>query len=77
MKKITPFLWFNGNVEEAMNFYASIFKNAQILYKRMGQNGKVFTASFQLEDQEFMALDGGPNFSFTPAISFLDRKSVV
>ena len=70
MKKITPFLWFNGNVEEAMNFYASIFKNAQILYKRMGQNGKVFTASFQLEDQEFMALDGGPNFSFTPAISF-------
>src|SRR5665213_663795 len=70
MKKITPFLWFNGNVEEAMNFYASVFKNAKILYKRMGPNGKVFTASFQLEDQEFMALDGGPNYSFTPAISF-------
>lgn len=67
--KITPFLWFNGNVEEAMNFYRSIFKNSKVVYERkMGD--KVFTASFELEGQMFMALDGGPHYSFTPAVSF-------
>jgi len=60
MKKITPFLWFDGKAEEAMKFYVSIFKNAKIL----GPN------RFELEGQEFLVLNGGPQFTFTPAISF-------
>src|ERR1700736_6696987 len=60
MQKITPFLWFDGKAEEAMNFYVSIFKSSKIL----GPN------RFQLEGQEFMVLNGGPQFKFTPAISF-------
>ena len=60
MKKITPFLWFNNNAEEAMKFYVSIFKNAKIL------NGN----HFELEGQEFLVLNGGPQFPFTPAVSF-------
>ena len=60
MKKITPFLWFNNNAEEAMKFYVSIFKNAKIL------NGN----RFELEGQEFLVLNGGPQFPFTPAVSF-------
>ncbi len=68
-QKITPFLWFNGNVEEALNFYTSVFKNSKVVnVRRMG--GKIFTATFQLEGLEFMALDGGPHYSFTPAVSF-------
>jgi len=73
MKKITPFLWFNGKAEEALNTYTSIFKNSKIINaRRMGdpKNGKIFTATFQLEDQEFMALDGGPHYQFNPAVSF-------
>jgi predicted 3-demethylubiquinone-9 3-methyltransferase (glyoxalase superfamily) len=76
MQKITPFLWFNDNAEEAMNFYASIFKNAKIGNVRRypegtpGPAGKVMSATFQLEGQEFMALNGGPQFKFTEAISF-------
>ena len=76
MQKITPFLWFNDNAEEAMNFYASIFKNSKIgnvsRYPEgaPGPAGKVMTATFQLEGQEFMALNGGPTFKFTEAISF-------
>ena len=74
--KITPFLWFNNNAEEAMNFYASIFKNAKFdIISRWGDNGMgpkgaVMSASFELEGQKFMALNGGPMFSFTEAISF-------
>ena len=60
MKKITPFLWFDGKAEEAMKFYVSIFKNAKIL----GPN------RFELEGQEFLVLNAGPQFTFTPAISF-------
>jgi predicted 3-demethylubiquinone-9 3-methyltransferase (glyoxalase superfamily) len=60
MKKITPFLWFNNNAEEAMKFYVSIFKNAKFL------NGN----RFELEGQEFLVLNGGPQFPFTPAVSF-------
>src|SRR3981189_1348045 len=60
MKKITPFLWFNGKAEEAMKFYVSIFKNAKILNANR----------FELEGQEFLVLNGGPQFTFTPAISF-------
>jgi predicted 3-demethylubiquinone-9 3-methyltransferase (glyoxalase superfamily) len=69
MQKIAPFLWFNDNAEEAMNFYISIFKNSKVLSITPGPNGKVLTATFQLEGQEFMALNGGPMFTFTEAIS--------
>ena len=82
MQTITPFLWFNDNAEEAMNFYASIFKNSKIgnisRFPAEGPNadGKVITASFELEGQEFMALNGGPHYSFTPAISlFVNCKT--
>jgi predicted 3-demethylubiquinone-9 3-methyltransferase (glyoxalase superfamily) len=76
MQKITPFLWFDGNAEEAMNFYTSIFENSKVgQITRCGDagpgpKGSVLTAKFQLEGQEFMALNGGPEFKFTPAISF-------
>ena len=76
MEKITPFLWFNDNAEEAMNFYVSIFKNSKIgRVTRYGDagpgpKGTVMSATFQLEGQEFFALNGGPQFKFTEAISF-------
>jgi predicted 3-demethylubiquinone-9 3-methyltransferase (glyoxalase superfamily) len=70
MQKIRPFLWFDGQAEEAMNFYVSIFKNSKILsVSRAGADGPVMGCNFQLEGQEFMALNGGPQFKFTPAIS--------
>ena len=75
MQKITTFLWFNDDAEEAMNLYVSIFKNSKIgRVSRYpagapGEQGKVMTANFTLEGQEFMALNGGPQFPFTPAIS--------
>ena len=75
MQKITTFLWFDNNAEEAMNFYVSIFENSKILsVSRYGEagpgpKGMVMSGTFQLEGQEFMALNGGPHFSFTPAIS--------
>jgi predicted 3-demethylubiquinone-9 3-methyltransferase (glyoxalase superfamily) len=76
MQKITPFLWFDGRAEEAMNFYTSIFKNSKCVSVSRhgdagpGPKGSVMTATFQLEGQEFVALNGGPHFTFTPAISF-------
>jgi predicted 3-demethylubiquinone-9 3-methyltransferase (glyoxalase superfamily) len=76
MQRITPFLWFDDQAEEAMNFYVSIFKNSKVgRVTRYGEagpgpKGSVMSATFQLEGQEFMALNGGPHFSFTPAISF-------
>src|SRR5712692_6224359 len=69
MQKITPFLWFDGKAEEAMNFYVSIFKNAKILSVSRA-NGKVMSVTFELEGQEFMGLNAGPQFKFTEAISF-------
>jgi len=75
MQKIVPFLWFDGNAEEAMNFYVSIFKNSKVLHVSRygdagpGPTGTVMAASFQLEGQPFNALNGGPQFKFTPAIS--------
>lgn len=80
-QKITPFLWFDKNAEEALNFYTSIFKNSKIVsIKRYpegplkgpmkGMEGKVLTAVFELEGQRFMALDGGPFFKPSGAISF-------
>src|SRR5712691_2585376 len=76
MQKITPFLWFDGKAEEAMNFYISIFRNSKMMsVTRFGEagpgpKGTVMTATFQLEGQQFVALNGGPQFTFTPAISF-------
>ncbi len=76
MQKITPFLWFNGNAEEAANFYISIFKNAKMgRVTRYGDagpgpKGTAMSVTFVLDGQEFYALNGGPQFSFTPAISF-------
>lgn len=72
MQTITPFLWFNGNIEEALHFYTSIFKTTKIINtsKAGGQNGKIFSATFELQGQKFHALDGGPKFKFTEAISF-------
>ena len=75
MQKITPFLWFNGEAEEAMNFYTSVFKDSKIVeVSRMpeggpGPAGSVVTGKFELAGQEFMALNGGPEFKFTEAIS--------
>jgi predicted 3-demethylubiquinone-9 3-methyltransferase (glyoxalase superfamily) len=81
MQKITPFLWFNDQAEEAVKFYASVFKNskvgAMIRYDEAGANaagrpkGSVMTATFQLEGQDFTAINGGPIFKFTEAISFV------
>jgi len=77
MQKITPFLWFDNNAEEAMNFYVSVFKNSKILNVARygdagpGPKGTVMTADFQLDGQEFVALNAGPRFKFTEAISFV------
>jgi predicted 3-demethylubiquinone-9 3-methyltransferase (glyoxalase superfamily) len=76
MQKITPFLWFDDNAEEAVNFYVSIFKNSKITdVARYGEGGpgkpgQVMTMAFQLEGQNFSAINGGPVFNFTEAISF-------
>ena len=69
MQKITPFLWFDGNAEEAIDFYCSVFKNSKIVNRMPGPGGELMGATFQLEGQEFMALNGGPMFKFTEAIS--------
>src|SRR5260370_5931870 len=75
MQKITPFLWFDGNAEEAANFYISIFKNSKLgKISRYGDagpgpKGTAISVTFQLEGQEFYALNGAPQFKFTPAIS--------
>ena len=76
MQKITPFLWFDNQAEEAMKFYTSIFENSKIGRVTHygdagpGPKGTVMSATFELEGQEFMALNGGPQFKFSPAISF-------
>ena len=69
-QKISPFLWFNGNAEEAMHFYIAVFKNSKVISVMPGPGGKAMGVSFVLEGQEFMALNGGPMFTFTEAISF-------
>jgi predicted 3-demethylubiquinone-9 3-methyltransferase (glyoxalase superfamily) len=77
MPKITPFLWFNDQAEEAMNFYVSIFKNSKAgTVTRYGDagpgpKGSAMTASFQLDGVDFTALNGGPQFPFTEAVSFV------
>jgi predicted 3-demethylubiquinone-9 3-methyltransferase (glyoxalase superfamily) len=75
VQKITPFLWFDNQAEEAVNFYVSLFKNSKInSVKRYGDagpgpKGSVMIVTFQLEGQDFIALNGGPTFKFTPALS--------
>ncbi len=81
MQKITPFLWFDGRAEEAAKFYVSIFKNSRIVttfrYDEASSRaagrpkGSVLTVAFELEGQKFTALNGGPNFRFTPTVSFV------
>ncbi|MCE9598237.1 MAG: VOC family protein [Spirochaetia bacterium] len=76
-QKITPFLWFNSQAEEAMNFYTSVFKNAAIKHtSRYGEGmplpkGTLMAGTLEIEGQDFYLLNGGPPYSFTPAISFL------
>ena len=70
MQKITPFLWFDGDAEEAAKFYVSIFSNAKITHVTPGPDNKTMWLSFDLEGQTFYALNGGPQFKFTEAISF-------
>src|SRR5256714_9441826 len=76
MQKIVPFLWFNGQAEEAANFYISIFKNSKILnISRSGDagpgpKGSVMSATFELNGERFIALNAGPQFTFSPAVSF-------
>ena len=69
MKKVTPFLWFDTQAEEAMNYYVSLFKNAKMLGVSRGPDGKAFTVSFELDGQEFMGLNAGPVYKFNEAIS--------
>ena len=77
MQKITPFLWFDNNAEEAMNFYTSVFKDSkQVKVSRYPEGapapaGSVMVAEFELEGQRFIALNGGPQFKFTEAVSFV------
>ncbi len=81
MQKITPFLWFDDRAEEAANFYTSVFRNSKIVsVARYGEarakasgmpKGTAMTVAFQLDGQEFVALNGGPHFTFTEAISFV------
>jgi predicted 3-demethylubiquinone-9 3-methyltransferase (glyoxalase superfamily) len=76
MQKITPYLWFDNNAEEAMNFYIALFPDSKVLDVQRypegapGPAGKVMTASFELAGQAFVALNGGPEFKFNEAISF-------
>lgn len=81
MKKITPFLWFNDNAEDAVNFYIAVFENAKVKtvtrYSHESAmaagrpEGSVMTVAFTLQGQDFTAINGGPVFKFTPAISFV------
>ena len=81
MQRVTPCLWFDNQAEEAVNFYVSVFENSQITHvARYGDagaqgsgrpKGSVMTVAFRLDGQEFLALNGGPYFTFTPAVSFI------
>jgi predicted 3-demethylubiquinone-9 3-methyltransferase (glyoxalase superfamily) len=78
--RVTPFLWFDSNAEEAVDFYLSIFKNSRRLDQlnnpednSAGPKGRVVTIAFELDGQKFTALNGGPNFKFTEAVSFVVR----
>lgn len=70
MKKITPFLWFDTQAEEAMNLYTSIFKNSKVLGVSRGPDGKVQSVNFEIEGQEISGFNAGPQFKFNESISF-------
>jgi predicted 3-demethylubiquinone-9 3-methyltransferase (glyoxalase superfamily) len=70
MKKITPFLWFDTQAEEAMNLYTSLFKNSKVLGVSRGPDGRAQSVNFELEGQELIAFNAGPEFKFNEAISF-------
>lgn len=72
-QKVNPFLWFNGNLEEALKFYASVFRDSESELSSLtdpNSGHKMLVATLRIEDQQFMALDGGPMFTFSPAVSF-------
>jgi len=69
MRKITPFLWFDDKAEDAMRFYVSVFKNSKVLEVSPGPNGRASMVRFELEGQELIGLNAGPEFKFTEAIS--------
>jgi predicted 3-demethylubiquinone-9 3-methyltransferase (glyoxalase superfamily) len=77
--RITPFLWFDSNAEEAVNFYLTVFKNSRRLDELRNSDsgqapkGGILTIAFELDGQKFTALNGGPNFKFTEAVSFVVR----
>jgi predicted 3-demethylubiquinone-9 3-methyltransferase (glyoxalase superfamily) len=78
MQRITPFLWFENQAEEAANFYVSVFKNSKVNgvtrytgEEPVGQKGAVMTVDLELDGQQFVALNGGPRFKFTEAVSFV------
>ncbi len=73
MQKLVTFLWYDDNAEEAMNLYTSLFKDSRILSESRGPDGKLFLGNFELNGQEFMALNAGPEFKFTEAISIFVR----
>jgi len=70
MQKITPFLWFDNNAGAAVDYYTSIFKDSKVISSSPGPDGNVQTATFELNGQQFIALNGGPEFPFTEAVSF-------
>ncbi len=70
MKKITPFLWFDTQAEEAMNLYTSVFKNSKVLGVSRGPDGKAQSVNFELEGQELIGFNAGPEFKFNESISF-------
>ena len=74
MQKITPFLWFDGNAEEAMNFYLSVFKNSKQIATMPGPGGSVMGVTFELEGLEFQGLNAGPMFKFNEAVSFFVKS---
>ena len=80
MQKITPFLWFNNNLEEAVNFYISVFQDSKIISSIPGPDGKIMSATFKLNGLTFTGLNGGPMYKFSEAISFFitceDQKEV-
>jgi len=69
MQKITPFLWYDGTVEEAMNLYRSVFPASKVVSTSPGPGGTMTSATFELEGQQFIAFNGGPHLKFTPAVS--------
>lgn len=71
--RISPFLWFDGNAEEAVEFYLTVFQNSRRLDSAPGPNGKALTVAFELDGQRFTALNGGPMFKFNESVSFVVR----